>query len=255
MVKLKKGHYTLKTLFAVLLASMATPGFADIQVLRKPVDVGAYEMVYNNDHQSILVATTQDRNVEGGMVYELDAKTLKVIHTIKTGKKPFGAAINNKTHTAYFGGSIDGCLIAVDIDTGKVKGIVNLVPQTHSGETKGKPTEPRRQNAQARGTKPAGEMKIHDDNRPPAPRELAVDEQTNTVYVSGVNRKDSVLWVVDGDSLVVKQTLHGLGKLNTGLAIDNQNHRLYTSNGDGEFITIDSQNNSILSRTKIVTDD
>ena len=81
-----------------------------------------------------------------------------------------------------------------------------------------------------------------------------VDEETDTVYVSGVNRDDSLLWIVDGHTLTLKQTIQGLGKLNTGLALDSQSRRLYTSNADGEFITIDTSNNEIISRNKIVSD-
>lgn len=36
--------------------------------------------------------------------------------------------------------------------------------------------------------------------RPLQPRELAVNEQTNTVYITGLG-KESVIWVVDGATL------------------------------------------------------
>lgn len=250
------GRFPVKTLLAFLLSSLATSGFAETSLIRKPVAVGAYEMVYNNDHHSVLIATTQSRDEEGGVVYELDGKTLEVIKTIKTGKKPFGAAINNRTHTAYFGGSIDGSLIAVDADSGKVKGVLTLVPQSHTEDKPaGEHATAQQKHVAPAGTKQAGEMKKRDGNRPPAPRELTVDEQTDTVYVSGVNRDDSVLWIVDGHSLTLKQTLHGLGKLNTGLALDSENHRLYTSNADGEFIILDTVTGKVISRTKVVADD
>jgi DNA-binding beta-propeller fold protein YncE len=248
---MKKSIYTrfpAKTVLALLLSSVAISGFAESNLIRKPVAVGAYEMVYDQGHHSLFIATTQNRNEEGGVVYELDAKTLEVIKAIKTAQKPFGAAINNRTHTAYFGGSIDGSLIAVDMDSGKVKNTLTLVPQSHARE------KAAGEHAAPAGKKGADEMKKRDDHRPPAPRELTVDEQTNTVYVSGVNRDDSVLWIVDGDSMTLKSTLHGLGKLNTGLALDSSSHRLYTSNADGEFITLDTLSGKILSRTKIVDD-
>ncbi|SPX55841.1 putative receptor [Klebsiella pneumoniae] len=39
--------------------------------------------------------------------------------------------------------------------------------------------------------------------RPLQPRELAVNEQTNTVYITGLG-KESVIWVVDGATLKLK---------------------------------------------------
>ncbi|WP_417641373.1 YncE family protein [Klebsiella sp. FR21MBA2675] len=245
------GRFPVKLLLVTLLMGSAASSYADTDVLRKPVGIGAYELVFNASHPSLLVATTQNRNDQGGVVYELDAKTLAVMHAIKTGKKPFGAAINNRTHTAYFGGSIEGCLIAVDTETGQVKGILTLVPQSH---TAGKPENREGKKPEGKEQKPANGNHKGNDNRPPAPRELTVDDQTNTVYVSGVNRNDSLIWVVDGATLTLKDTLHGFGIMNTGLAIDSENHRLYTSNASGEFITLDTASNKIVARKTITTD-
>ncbi len=55
--------------------------------------------------------------------------------------------------------------------------------------------------------------------RPLQPRELAVNEQTNTVYITGLG-KESVIWVVDGATLKLKTTITGTGAMATGLAIE-----------------------------------
>ncbi len=246
-MKMGYGRFPVKTALALLFTSLAAPGFADMSILRQPVAVGVYEMVYNEAQHSVLVATTEDRSEQGGIVYELDPQTLSVLHAIKTDHKPFGAALNSRTHTAWFGGSIDGSLMAVDTESGKVKGSVTLVPQSAMPKKAEKA-------APHDGKPSADKMKQRDDHRPPAPRELRVDEASNKVYVSGVNRDDSVLWIVDGNTMKLKTTLHGLGKLNTGLAIDSDSHRLYTTNADGEFITIDTSNDTVLARQKIVSD-
>ncbi|MDU1756174.1 MAG: YncE family protein, partial [Citrobacter sp.] len=85
------------------------------------------------------------------------------------------------------------------------------------------------------------------------PRELVVDEATNTVYISGLG-KESVIWVVDGEKIALKETIQNTGKMGAGLAIDSQAKRLYTTNADGEFITIDTATNKILSRKKLLED-
>ena len=89
--------------------------------------------------------------------------------------------------------------------------------------------------------------------RPLQPRELAVNEQTNTVYITGLG-KESVIWVVDGATLKLKTTITGTGAMATGLAIDPQAKRLYTTNADGELLTIDSESNTIASRKKLQDD-
>jgi hypothetical protein len=47
--------------------------------------------------------------------------------------------------------------------------------------------------------------------RPLQPRELAVNEQTNTVYITGLG-KESVIWVVDGATLKLKTPLPAPGQ-------------------------------------------
>ncbi|WP_225865459.1 YncE family protein, partial [Klebsiella pneumoniae] len=81
----------------------------------------------------------------------------------------------------------------------------------------------------------------------------AVNEQTNTVYITGLG-KESVIWVVDGATLKLKTTITGTGAMATGLAIDPQAKRLYTTNADGELLTIDSESNTIASRKKLQDD-
>ncbi|MDX5541210.1 YncE family protein [Escherichia coli] len=81
------------------------------------------------------------------------------------------------------------------------------------------------------------DRKRTEEVRPLQPRELVADDATNTVYISGIG-KESVIWVVES----------------TGLALDSEGKRLYTTNADGELITIDTADNKILSRKKLLDD-
>ena len=63
-----------------------------------------------------------------------------------------------------------------------------------------------------------------------------------------------MIWVVDGATLKLKTTITGTGAMATGLAIDPQAKRLYTTNADGELLTIDSESNTIASRKKLQDD-
>lgn len=192
------------------------------ELLRKPVGKGAYEMAYSPTEQALYLATSQSRTLDkGGVVYRLDPTTLEITQVIHNDVKPFGAAINTKTNTLYFGNTVNSAVTAIDAKTAEVKGRLVLDPTKRSETT-----------------------------RPLQPRELAVDEATNTVYIGGLG-KESVVWVVDGETLKLRATITGLGKMNTGLALDAAAKRLYTTNADGEFITIDTANNSVVSRKKL----
>ncbi|MDI7502357.1 YncE family protein [Cronobacter dublinensis] len=210
-------------LFASTFATFTTQ--AAEEMLRKPVGKGAYEMAYSPAEQALFVATSQSRKLDkGGIIYRLDPTTLEITQVIHNDLKPFGAAINTKTNTLWFGNTVNGAVTAVDAKTGEVKGRLVLDGRARSESVK-----------------------------PLQPRELAVDEATNTVYIGAVGN-ESEIWVVNGDTLKKRAGITGLGKYSTGMALDTAAKRLYTTNADGEFITIDTATNQVLSRKKLADD-
>ncbi len=75
-----------------------------------------------------------------------------------------------------------------------------------------------------------------------------------TPFTSVVLVKRGVIWVVDGGNIKLKTAIQNTGKMSTGLALDSEGKRLYTTNADGELITIDTADNKILSRKKLLDD-
>ncbi|EGK3856039.1 YncE family protein [Escherichia coli O28/42:H37] len=195
------------------------------EMLRKAVGKGAYEMAYSQQDNALWLATSQSRKLDkGGVVYRLDPVTLEVTQAIHNDLKPFGATINNTTQTLWFGNTVNSAVTAIDAKTGEVKGRLVLDDRKRTEEV-----------------------------RPLQPRELVADDATNTVYISGIG-KESVIWVVDGGNIKLKTAIQNTGKMSTGLALDSEGKRLYTTNADGELITIDTADNKILSRKKLLDD-
>ena len=195
------------------------------EMLRKAVGKGAYEMAYSQQENALWLATSQSRKLDkGGVVYRLDPVTLEVTQAIHNDLKPFGATINNTTQTLWFGNTVNSAVTAIDAKTGEVKGRLVLDDRKRTEEV-----------------------------RPLQPRELVADDTTNTVYISGIG-KESVIWVVDGENIKLKTAIQNTGKMSTGLALDSKGKRLYTTNADGELITIDTADNKILSRKKLLDD-
>lgn len=195
------------------------------EMLRKAVGKGAYEMAYSQQENALWLATSQSRKLDkGGVVYRLDPVTLEVTQAIHNDLKPFGATINNTTQTLWFGNTVNSAVTAIDAKTGEVKGRLVLDDRKRTEEV-----------------------------RPLQPRELVADDATNTVYISGIG-KESVIWVVDGGDIKLKTAIQNTGKMSTGLALDSEGKRLYTTNADGELITIDTADNKILSRKKLLDD-
>ncbi|HFS3073332.1 YncE family protein [Escherichia coli] len=212
-------------LLGSLLVSSSFSTQAAEEMLRKAVGKGAYEMAYSQQENALWLATSQSRKLDkGGVVYRLDPVTLEVTQAIHNDLKPFGATINNTTQTLWFGNTVNSAVTAIDAKTGEVKGRLVLDDRKRTEEV-----------------------------RPLQPRELVADDATNTVYISGIG-KDSVIWVVDGENIKLKTAIQNTGKMSTGLALDSKGKRLYTTNADGELITIDTADNKILSRKKLLDD-
>lgn len=209
---------------SLLVASSFSTQAAE-EMLRKAVGKGAYEMAYSQQENALWLATSQSRKLDkGGVVYRLDPVTLEVTQAIHNDLKPFGATINNTTQTLWFGNTVNSAVTAIDAKTGEVKGRLVLDDRKRTEEV-----------------------------RPLQPRELVADDATNTVYISGIG-KESVIWVVDGGNIKLKTAIQNTGKMSTGLALDSKGKRLYTTNADGELITIDTADNKILSRKKLLDD-
>ncbi|HFF0649932.1 TPA: PQQ-binding-like beta-propeller repeat protein [Escherichia coli] len=209
---------------SLLVASSFSTQAAE-EMLRKAVGKGAYEMAYSQQENALWLATSQSRKLDkGGVVYLLDPVTLEVTQAIHNDLKPFGATINNTTQTLWFGNTVNSAVTAIDAKTGEVKGRLVLDDRKRTEEV-----------------------------RPLQPRELVADDATNTVYISGIG-KESVIWVVDGENIKLKTAIQNTGKMSTGLALDSKGKRLYTTNADGELITIDTADNKILSRKKLLDD-
>ncbi|EEZ7652269.1 TPA: YncE family protein [Escherichia coli] len=209
---------------SLLVASSFSTQAAE-EMLRKAVGKGAYEMAYSQQENALWLATSQSRKLDkGGVVYRLDPVTLEVTQAIHNDLKPFGATINNTTQTLWFGNTVNSAVTAIDAKTGEVKGRLVLDDRKRTEE-------------------------VH----PLQPRELVADDATNTVYISGIG-KESVIWGVDGENIKLKTAIQNTGKMSTGLALDSKGKRLYTTNADGELITIDTADNKILSRKKLVDD-
>ncbi|HBE4682018.1 TPA: YncE family protein [Escherichia coli] len=209
---------------SLLVASSFSTQAAE-EMLRKAVGKGAYEMAYSQQENALWLATSQSRKLDkGGVVYRLDPVTLEVTQAIYNDLKPFGATINNTTQTLWFGNTVNSAVTAIDAKTGEVKGRLVLDDRKRTEEV-----------------------------RPLQPRELVADDATNTVYISGIG-KESVIWVVDGENIKLKTAIQNTGKMSTGLALDSKGKRLYTTNADGELITIDTADNKILSRKKLLDD-
>ena len=127
---------------------------------------------------------------------------------------------DSASQTLWLGNTINGAVTAIDAKTGEVKGRPVL-----------------------------DDRKRSDTVKPLQPRQLVVDDATHTVYITGVG-KESVIWVVDGTTLKLKDTIANTGTYGTGRRWMRRRNDSILTNADGELVTIDTASNKIISRKR-----
>lgn len=194
--------YFMKRVSALFFVLLSLVVAASAQKLGKTekVGTGVYEIVYNAKDDSLYVAAIGKRGEPTtANVYKLDPKTLAVKGTINTGDAPaFGLGLNRKTQTLYTSNTRNNSVHAIDLKTGKIVATINH-----------------------------GKDKSHT-------RELVADEKNNKIYVS--NMTD--IWVIDGATNKFSHLIEGVGEGVTGLAIDVDAGRLYTTNMTKNTVTV-----------------
>lgn len=215
-------HAFFRPLVLVTALFSANSFAAEVSVMSKPVDKGLYELVYSQPDNALFVASAQGRDDQGGVVYRLDPQSLQSVRTLKNTHKPFGIALDQQNNRLFLGNSREGAVTLVDANNGaELKHLV------------------------------LDGRKRTETLRPLQVREIVFDAATDRLYIPGVGA-DSVVWVVDAKNLTLLDTIKNTGKIATGVALDSKNHTLYITNSDGELLMINTGNNRIEKRVRLV---
>src|SRR5690606_4909860 len=189
----KKSNRSSLLLLAGLAALPAIQASAQQVEKSAPAGRGVYEAVINQQDGFLYVTGAGSRTSPGGALYKIDRTDLSIVDSISlTENPPFGIGINNKTQTVYTTNTRTNSVSAVDLKSGKLIATFN-----HGGE------------------------KSHT-------REVLVDEDNNTVYVSDVGDPSSI-WVIDGKTNKFSHLIENLGKTLTGMAFAGSKDKIYVT--------------------------
>lgn len=193
----------------------------DTPPLQNQVGPGVYELAYSPSQQAVYAA------VAGGFkddappssVVRLDAATLQEQSRLLLPYRAFGLALDDEKGRLYVGHSLQGRISVVDTARNRRLHTVQL-------------SRPR----------PDGKRYEHDL------RGLILDKANSQLFVPGLSAGDSVLFVLDSDTLVLKKTIPNLGMYPTGLALDEAGQRLFVSTMAGEIAVVDARTLRVLGR-------
>lgn len=199
------------------VADVQKPATAPENVLKRELASGLYEMALSPQGDALYVASAEGfKDVQGGVVYKLDPKTLKTLGATHTDLKNFGVALSADGKTLYATNSLDGGVSAIDTSTGKVRSRILFPERNNEGYPYG-----------------AREILLHN----------------GLLYIGGV-ADPALVWVVDANTMKLKTRIKNAGKWVTGLHWSEQTQRLYVANGGGEILVINPRNNRIEQRWK-----
>lgn len=238
----------LLSLLAVVLATLALPGWAHTplmstvsdsaltkSVVRAEIASNVYELVYSAKEKAVYVAApdmTEDEDARGpSRLLRLHPETLAVQSEIELPHRGFGLALDDKAGRVYVGHGFDGAVSVVDIAKEQVIATINLVPKIEGSSAR----------------------------RPYAHslRQLLVDPSRHRLYLPALangGKPDSLLFVVDTQTLTLEKTLPGLGFESTGIAMDTSGQRLFISNLQAQLITVDAQSLTLTKTAEIDAD-
>lgn len=215
------GCVTQKQPSASPIAQPAAPVTQPANSVQRELANGLYEIALAPAGDALYVASSEGfKDVQGGVVYKLDAKTLKTINLTHTDLKNFAMQISPDGKTLYVTNSLDGGISAINTADGKVKGRLLFSERNEKGLPYG-----------------ARQILLHKD----------------TLYVGAV-ADPALIWVVDANTLKLKARIKNTGKWMTGLHYSQQTQRLYVANGSGEILVINPKNNRIEKRWKPLGD-
>lgn len=182
---------------------------------------GVYELVYDKGQNALYAASAPsfEKDKTAGLVFQLDANSLKINHKITTDRRTFAVALDEANHTLYLGNAMEGSISLLDTRTNNVINTIQLSDESNPKKT------------------------AH-------VREVVLDKKHHRLYISGIGGKDSgLLWVVDTQKQQLVNTIEKFDPV--GFAVDETDDKVYAVTGKGELLTLDGKTSKVLSRVAI----
>lgn len=232
-------------LVAPLFFSCLTPVFCQQLVATIPVG-----------HRPIYLAVDQKRNLvyvsnqADDTVSVIDGATNTVVHTVRVGKYPNGVAVNPRTNTIYVANLNGGTLSIINgtqlttstLRLGSSPAKVAVNPSTNRVYVTLEDRNGFLEVVDGKERKVEASIPL-----PPYPLSVAVDLESNQVYVADFLCGCGQISVVDGSTNTVVNTINVPGaSLLEGVALDWKHDRAYATDENNGFYVIDPTSGTVL---------
>lgn len=190
------------------------------QVQRIELAPALYEVAFSARANAIFVASAGGREEDAPQprIYRLNPQTLAVEAEIPLERNGLGLVVDDVAGRLYVGNAFHASVTVIDTTTNQVIGVAQLAEKQTLPGFDGKTTE----------------------RYPHNLRELVVDRAHNRLFAPGIWITDSVLYVMNTDSLTLEKMIPGFGFGAAGVTLDEAAGKLYVSNMQGQVLTVDS---------------
>ncbi|TGV09968.1 YncE family protein [Alcaligenaceae bacterium 429] len=229
---LESSHNSTSASTTTAAATSAQRSTPDVQ--RVELAQGLYQLTFSPRHNTLYVASAGsfEEGSAPSTIFLLDPATLTVKGEIPLERKGFALTLDDEASRLYVGNAVDSSITVVDTASNKVLTTVQLAEKIMRKAPDG--TE--------------REFYTH------YPRELVLDKKNQRIFAPGLWFQDSVLYVVNLNTLAVEKTIPGFGFVARGAALDSEDNKLYVSNFQGQVITVDTATLNVTKTAEVQAD-
>lgn len=191
------------------------------QVQQQALAPSLYELAYSGTHNALFVASSGGfgPNAQASQLFRLDPTTLAIQAQVTLPRRGFGLALDDAANRLYVGNGFDSSITVLDTRTLQTIGVIELAEKITDAQ---------------------GQEKYAHHFR-----QLVLDPAHNRLYAPGLSVTESALYIVNTQDLAVEKVIPGFGPLTTGIALDQQNQRLFLSDLQGGLYEVSSRNLAI----------
>lgn len=209
------------------------------QIMQKPTAAEVLEIVFSPAQSSLYVSSPNWKDETLSRTLVLDPKTLEIKQEIPMEAKSFGVALDDAANRLYLTQGFNGTIAVVDTAKNEVIKRIPVQEKINFQDTINAADF-----GQARKDgllKMMERFKITEDFQYKM-RELVVDKKNHRVFAPGLGLGfDSVLFVVNTQTMELEKVLPGFGYNVVGITLDEANNRLFVSNMQGQIMVVNSQ--------------
>lgn len=267
----KSLHLTLGVLAVASIAACSSPAYkaasapntlhadvtpykpvGDKHILRQSLASDVVELAYSARQNAVFVSSPDWNDEINSSVLRLDPATLTIQQRIALTGKGFGVALEDATNRLYLTQGFNGSICVIDTAHNRVLKRIPIMEKVNFERTykARKLSAPRT----AFLLEQLKRFRVVEDF-PYKLREMVVDTKNHRLFAPGLGLGlDSVLFVINTDTLTLEKIIPGFGYNAVGIALDNQQGRVFVSNMRGQIFTVNAATLEIINTLEVNAD-